>query len=216
MLKYYLVLGILLIQQSVLLGQYRATEWADRDHWQNTEVILKNLDLSPGMAVADIGCHEGYLTMKLSPVVGDRGKVMAVDVEQYKLNKLARRLKQQNIINVKTILGDYDDPKLPLNSLDAVVILDAYHEMDDYQKILKHVYRALKPGGRLVMVEPIAKSRLQWTRKKQAGKHEIAMRYVLTDLKQAGFAIRSKKDPFIDRPSKNDRMWIAVAVKPKS
>ncbi len=216
MLKYYLVLGILLIQQRVLLGQYRATDWADRDHWQNTEAILKSLDLSPGMAVADIGCHEGYLTMKLSPLVGDRGKVMAVDVEQYKLNKLARRLKQQNIVNVKTILGDYDDPKLPLNSLDAVVILDAYHEMDDYHKILKHVYRALKPGGRLVMVEPIAKSRLQWTRKEQVGKHEIAMRYVLTDLKKAGFAIRSKKDPFIHRPSKNDRMWIAVAVKPKS
>lgn len=197
-------------------AQYRASEWADRDTWQNSEAILQSLNLSSGMSVADIGCHEGYLTMKLVSLVGEKGLVMAVDVEQYKLNKLERRLKQKHIDNVKTILGDYDDPKLPISSLDAVVILDAYHEMDDYQQILRHIYQALKPGGRLVLVEPIAASRLKWTRKDQAGKHEIALRYVLADLKEAGFTIRSKKDPFINRPSKNDRMWMAVAIKPKS
>lgn len=168
------------------------------------------------MSVADIGCHEGYLTMKLAPIVGNDGKVLAVDVEQEKLNKLDRRLKEQGIKNVQTVLGAYDNPKLPANSLDAVVILDAYHEMDDYEKILKHIYGALKPGGRLVLIEPIAKERLDWTRKKQAQKHEIALRFALLDLKAAGFTIKSKKDPFIDRPTKSDRMWMAVALKPKS
>ena len=197
-------------------GQYRASEWEDRDSWQNPQTILNSLSLSPGMSVADIGCHEGYLSMKLSDVVGPTGKVLAVDVEQYKLSRLDRRLKDQKIKNVRTILGAYDNPKLPLNSLDAVVILDAYHEMDEYEKILEHVYRALKPGGRLVLVEPIADERVSWTRKQQEKKHEIAMRYALVDLRQSGFSIRSKKDPFIQRPSKNDRMWMVVALKPRS
>ncbi len=168
------------------------------------------------MSVADIGCHEGYLTMKLAPLVGVKGKVLAVDVEKYKLSKLDRRLKEQGIDQVTTVLGDFDNPKLPVNSLDAVVILDAYHEMDDYQKVLGHIFKALKPGGRLVLVEPIAKERMAWTRKKQADKHEIALRFALADLKAAGFSIKKQRDPFIERPSKDDRMWMAVALKPKS
>ncbi len=199
-----------------LQAQYRSSEWKGRDKWQNTSEILKSLQLSSGMQVADIGCHEGYLTFKLAPIVGTQGMVYAVDVEQYKLDRLQRKLDDQDLNNVQAVLGDYDDPKLPANQLDAVVILDAYHEMDDYKEILSHVYQGLKPGGRLVLVEPIAKERVSWSRKRQADKHEIAMRYALEDLKSAGFIISKKRDPFIDRPSKNDRMWMTVALKPKN
>lgn len=197
-----------------LSAQYKASEWEARDKWQNAKAILESLQVTPGMTVADIGCHEGYLTMKLSNLLGPQGKVYAVDVEQHKLTKLDTRLQEMSVRNVHTVLGDYDDPKLSPNSLDAAVILDAYHEMDDYEKILQHLYHALKSGGRLVIVEPIADERLQWNREKQSGKHEIAMRFVLTDLKGAGFSIKKQQDPFIDRPSKNDRMWLVIAVKP--
>ncbi len=199
-----------------LWGQYRASEWEDRDRWQKAEQIIEHMQLDKGMAVADLGCHEGYLTMKLAPVVGPEGRVYAVDVGKSKLDKLESRLKKQRIENVQTVLGSYDDPKLPMNSMDAVVILDAYHEMDHYREILAHLFRALKPGGRLVLVEPIAKEREDWSRDKQAGKHEISMRFALADLTEAGFNIQKKQDPFIDRPSKSDRMWMAVAVKPKN
>ncbi len=208
------LLTLLLLISFNLQAQYRASEWKSRDKWQNAQEILKSLDLQSGSHVADIGCHEGYLTFKLAPLVGDQGKVYAVDVEQYKLDRIQRKLSEHKLKNVETILGDYDDPKLPPNVLDAVVILDTYHEFEDYQTILKHIYQGLKPGGRLVLVEPIAKERLDWSRKRQAVKHEIAMRFAVKDLTEAGFIIKKKRDPFIDRPSKNDRMWMTVALKP--
>ena len=195
-------------------AQYRASEWEARDQWQQVDEILTNLDLSPAMQIADIGCHEGYLTMKLSPVVGDRGRVFAVDIEKHKLTKLSKRLKAESIDNVTTVHGDPDDPKLPVGQLDRVVILDTYHEIKDHQEVLGHIRAALKPGGKFAIIEPIAVSREDWTRKEQAVKHEISIRYVLEDLAQAGFQVQKIMNPFIDRRSKNDQMWMLIATRP--
>lgn len=109
--------------------------------------------------MADVGSHEGYMTVKLAAVVGSAGKVLAVDVSQSKLDKLKDHLSKRNITNVELIKGDYDNPKLPLNALDAVIILDTYHEMDDHDKILQHIKASLKPvadlcsASRLLMNE---------------------------------------------------------------
>ena len=197
-------------------AQYRASEWEARDQWQQVDQIIDYLELSSAMHVADIGCHEGYLTMKLSPLVGDEGQVYAVDIEKYKLARLSKRLKAKSISNVETIHGDADNPRLPAGRLDRIVILDTYHEIEDYEKVLRHLYLALKPGGKLVIIEPIATSRASWTRKEQADKHEISLRYVLEDLDQAGFQVTNTIDPFIDRPSKYDQMWLLVASKPEN
>ena len=167
------------------------------------------------MKVADIGCHEGYLTMKLAPLVGSDGLVYAVDIEKYKLNRLSKRLKDQSITNVQTVHGDPDDPKLPIGELDRVIMLDTYHEIDEHQKVLGHIFESLKPGGKLVLIEPIAEGRKSWSRKEQAEKHEIAIRYALDDLSASGFQVAEKLDPFIDRPSKSDQMWMLVAVRPE-
>ena len=114
---------LVLVSCHAASAQYKATEWDERDKWQKTATILKHLDLQPSMNVADIGCHEGYLTMKISPQVPE-GKVYAVDIENYKLKKLNKRLKDEFITNVLTIHGAPDDPKLPVGSLDRVIILD--------------------------------------------------------------------------------------------
>lgn len=211
-----LILLFWIISFNSLNAQYRASEWEQRDQWQNTSAILENLEIGPSMQIADIGCHEGYLTMKLSPAVGDDGRIYAVDIEKYKLNKLAKRLKEQTITNVTLVHGDPGDPKLPKGALDRVVILDTYHEIEEYSVVLKHIAQSLKPGGKLLIIEPIAKSRESWARKDQAGKHEISLRYVMRDLEQAGFRVDKKMDPFIDRPSKNDQMWMLVATRPAS
>ncbi len=193
---------------------YRESAWEDRDKWQCADKLLGFLKIQEGSHVADIGCHEGYMTVKLSKTVKAKGKVYAIDVDQSRLNTLKRRLEDRKIENVTVVKGDYDNPKLPTNALDAVIILDTYHEMDDHDKILDHIKSSLKKGGRLVLCEPIAENRRGLSRADQETKHELGINYAIEDLEKAGFSIIHKEDPFVDRHDvKGDMMWVIVAVK---
>jgi ubiquinone/menaquinone biosynthesis C-methylase UbiE len=208
------VISLSVSGQDTWKNVYRESAWAERDTWQRADEIIKLLKIKPGSHVADIGCHEGYMTIKLSREVNVKGTVYAVDVDQGKLDLLKKHLTERKIENVTLIKGDYDDPKLPVNSLDAVIILDTYHEMDDHDEILKHIKTSLKYGGRLILCEPIAESRKKLTRAEQENKHELGMNFALEDLKKAGFEIMVQKDPFVDRQKvKGDMMWIIVAQK---
>jgi ubiquinone/menaquinone biosynthesis C-methylase UbiE len=218
MIRFFILMLVFFAHEST--GQdswknvYSESAWVDRDKWQKAEELIRYLNLKPSDQVADVGCHEGYMTVKLSAIVGVTGKVFAVDVEQPKLDKLTTILAKRNINNVQTIKGDYDDPKLPLNQMDAVIILDTYHEMDDHDKILQHIKISLKSGGRLVLSEAIADTRRSATREDQEKKHELGMNFALGDLKKAGFTIVKQQDPFVDRTKeKGDKMWIIVATK---
>ncbi len=193
---------------------YTESAWKDRDQWQRADDIIKNLNLLGNCKVADIGCHEGYMTVKLANIVRNGGKVYAVDIQQTRLDKLSNHLKELQIKNVTTIKGDYDNPHLPLNTLNGAVIVDTYHEMDDHDDMLKHIKAALKEGGRLVICEPIAAERRRLLRSEQERKHELGMNFALQDLQKAGFKIIFSKDPYIDREKiKGDKMWIIVAEK---
>lgn len=191
---------------------YSAHAWSERDKWQKPDELIKLLNLKIGDQAADIGCHEGYMTFKLSKVVGPEGKVYAVDVEESKVKKVESLAAESKIKNITPIKGDYDNPKLPLNTLNAVIILDTYHEMDDHDEVLQHVFKALKPGGRLLLCEPIAESRRKSSRSEQESRHELGMSFALADLKKAGFKITFQQDPFVDRTKeKGDKMWVIVA-----
>jgi len=193
---------------------YRESAWNERDEWQKPNELIRYLNIREGSTVADIGCHEGYMTFKLSAVVGTSGKVYAVDVEQSKLDKLATHIEERKTQNVVPIEGDYDNPRLDPGAVDAVIIVDTYHEMDDHDEILQHIKTALKPGGRLLLCEPIDDERRTASRQAQESKHELAMHYALADLQKAGFKIIIQKDPFIDRTAiKGDKMWLIVAGK---
>ena len=209
-----LLLPCTLLSQDPWKNVYTESAWQERDTWQKPQELIRQLNIREGGAVADIGCHEGYMTMKLSKVVGGRGKVFAVEVDQSKLNKLKDHLEERKITNVKLVKGDNDNPKLPPQSLDAVVILDTYHEMDDHDKILQHIKVALKPGGRIVICEPIADQRKDKSRSEQEARHELGMNYALDDLTKGGFKIIYKNGNFVDRTKvKGDWMWIVVAKK---
>ncbi|MBL7873342.1 MAG: class I SAM-dependent methyltransferase [Cyclobacteriaceae bacterium] len=211
---YMMLLGCNLYAQEAWKNVYTESAWADRDRWQKADELIKQLNLKMGSQVADVGCHEGYMTTKLSKAVGAQGKVYAVDVEQPKLDKLATNLVKRNLTNVQIIKGDYDNPKLPLNSLDAVIILDTYHEMDDHDAILQHIKSALKQNGRLVMCEAIADERRALSRADQERKHELGMNFALEDLKKAGFTVLKEQDSFVDRTKeKGDKMWLIVVRK---
>ncbi len=193
---------------------YSESAWTERDQWQKADELIRYLAIKPGSQVADVGCHEGYMTVKLASAVGAQGKVYAVDVEQQKLDRLETILVKRSLRQVTAIKGDYNNPKLPLNSLDGVIILDAYHEMDSHDEILQHVKAALKPGGRLILCEAVAESRRNSTREEQERRHELGMNFALEDLRKAGFTIVLKKDPFVDRSKeKGDMMWLIVARK---
>jgi ubiquinone/menaquinone biosynthesis C-methylase UbiE len=154
------------------------------------------------------------MTVKLAEAVTSEGHVYAVDVVESKLDLLRKHLADRNISNVKPVKGDYNDPKLPGASLDAVLILDTYHEIDEYDVVLSHIYIALRREGRLVVCEPIAKERRSLPRKAQEQKHELGINYAMDDLRRAGFEIISHLDPFVDRSAvKGDMMWVIVARK---
>lgn len=193
---------------------YTEEAWSERDQWQRPDDIIKQLDLIAGSKVADIGSHEGYMTVKLSKAVGTSGKVYAVDVKQAKLDELKVHIKERGIENVVAIKGDNDNPHLIPNTLNGALIIDTYHEMDDHDEMLRHIKLALKTGGKLVICEPIAADRKELSRSEQERKHEVGMNYVLEDLEKAGFRIIFKQDPYIDRKKiKGDKMWIIVAQK---
>jgi ubiquinone/menaquinone biosynthesis C-methylase UbiE len=193
---------------------YSEQAWKDRDRWQRPAELIRHLNLKPGSQVADVGCHEGYMTMKLASAVGPNGKVFAVDIEQSKLDKLRKHLSDRGITNVAMVKGDEDDPRLSPGTLDAVIILDTYHEMDAHEAMLRHILNALKPGGRLVLCEAIAESRRASSREEQERKHELALSFALDDVRKAGFTVVYKADPFVDRiAEKGDTMWILVVKK---
>lgn len=200
--------------QDIWKDVYSESAWASRDHWQKSQDLINELGLHRGGQVADIGCHEGYMTVKLSAVVGHSGKVYAVDTEQKKLDRLKMVLEKRGITNVVPIKGQYDNPLLPANSLNAVIILDTYHEMVEHESMLRHIKMALKPGGWLILCEAIADSRRASTRQDQERKHELGIQYALEDVKKAGFTIVRQLDPYIDRTEeKGDKMWLLVVKK---
>lgn len=175
-------------------AQYVESDWEERDRWMNIHQILEWADVKPGDIVADIGCHEGYLSIHLSRKIGDDGKVFAIDVREDHLNSLRQHAKDRHLTNIITILGEYDDPKLPEKELDIVFIMDAYHEMDDYMSILSHVRAALKPGGKIVILEKLKEHARGKNREQQAISHTLAPHFVKKELREAGFEVSGVYD----------------------
>lgn len=215
MRTYFLILAMMSV--TVLAhGQYTEDEWKKRDKWMNVTAILEALEIGKGDVVADLGSHEGYMTLHLAKAVGESGKVYAVDVERYKLRNLEKNMKRKKVGNVETILGDYDDPKLEENSLDAIIIMDAYHEMKDYMTILGHVKKALKPGGRLVMLEEIDEFRKEDSRNDQTRNHDLGMNYAKEELQEAGFTITNENEAFGSWEGKKVKtIWLMTATRPE-
>jgi ubiquinone/menaquinone biosynthesis C-methylase UbiE len=135
---------------------YQGAEWlerSERDEEEAPDVALNVLKIAKGASVADIGAGSGFITERLSSRVGPTGKVFANDVQPQMLQILANRLARKKITNVTLVQGDLDDPKLPAASVDLEIMVDVYHEFSQPQSMLRHLREALKPGGRLVLLE---------------------------------------------------------------
>lgn len=182
-----------------LVAQTRAEEEKQREQWQRVADIFRAMDVRPGATVADVGAGDGFFTSRLASAVGPSGQVLAVDVNDAQLDRLRRRLTEQSISNVTVIKGTATDTRLPVVSLDAVLIINAYHEMSEHRAMLESIRSALKPMGRLVIVEPISEARRTATRSEQTRDHEISPEFVLQDVRAAGLRIIGLEDPFAAR-----------------
>jgi ubiquinone/menaquinone biosynthesis C-methylase UbiE len=173
----------------------RARE-AKREKDQRVGDIFTAMGVKPGAVVADIGAGEGFFTVRLSEAVGAEGRVLAVDISASVLRSLRARVEREGLANVEVVEGTTSDPRLPEAALDAALIVNAYHEMTEHQAMLEHIRKALKPGGRLVIVEPISAERRDSTRDEQTRRHEIAPGFVEQDAKSAGYEVAALEDPF--------------------
>jgi ubiquinone/menaquinone biosynthesis C-methylase UbiE len=111
------------------------------------------LGIAEGSVVADLGAASGWFTIRLARRVAPNGFVYAEDVQQPMIEVINRRLPRENLTNVRTVLGSADDPRLPTNTLDAILIVDAYHEMEQPVALLRNAARALKADGRIGIVD---------------------------------------------------------------
>jgi len=125
----------------------------EREEEEHPDQALDDIGIVKGSAVADIGAGSGAITWRLAERVGPAGKVYANDIQQRMLELLRQNMAQRKITNVETVLGAADDPKLPPASVDLEILIDVYHEFSHPQEMLRHLREALKPGGRLVLLE---------------------------------------------------------------
>ena len=188
-----------------------------REKSEKVSEILAALQAAPGKLIADVGAGEGFYSLRIAQAVGPTGRVTAVDVSEKYLEKLRARLRDAKIANVDVVVGAIDDPRLPAGAFDAVLIYNAYHEMTEPDAILKAVFAGLKPGGRLVMAEPLHDNLRSATRADQIKEHEIGDNYVQEELKRAGFEIIDRRPDFLafTSPGHKGGFWLLVASKPQ-
>jgi SAM-dependent methyltransferase len=131
-------------------------EWMDRGPREQEEQPERALDLigiSPGTVVADVGAGSGYMTLRLASRVGPSGKVYANDLQPALLQVVTNKTRAAGLLNVETVLGTEDDARLPERTIDLALLVDVYHEFSRPEEMLQSLNRALKPDGRLVLVE---------------------------------------------------------------
>jgi ubiquinone/menaquinone biosynthesis C-methylase UbiE len=184
------------------LQQLKAVE-AGRDQWQRPADIIRELNLKTGNVVIDFGSGAGYFALKLSDTVGDGGRVLAVDLRRLSLLFLRIRAVLGGKHNIQTIVGSVDDPHLPAGTADAVLIVNTYHELTVPEEILARLWRAVRPGGRLVVVD----------RKASSGEHQVSPGTADAEVRKAGFSVVLRNDEFI-HPAGDESWWLLIADRP--
>lgn len=149
------------------LTEYLGRQIAQTMHWKGAEWLMRRvreqeegpskmreqLQVKLGMVICDMGCGNGYHTLPLAQMVGEKGKILAVDVQPQMIEMLRQNIERQGLKNIEPIQGLYHDPKLPPNTCDLILLVDVYHEFSHPVQMLTSMCAALKPEGQLVLVE---------------------------------------------------------------
>jgi ubiquinone/menaquinone biosynthesis C-methylase UbiE len=135
---------------------HQGIDWLERPKRQQeerTDKLLKALALKPGMVVADIGAGSGYFAFPMAEMVGPKGKILAVDIQEEMLDVIRKRMKERKVTNIEPIKGTETDPKLQAGTVDLILMVDVYHEFSHPYEMTEAMVKALKVGGKLVFVE---------------------------------------------------------------
>jgi ubiquinone/menaquinone biosynthesis C-methylase UbiE len=145
---------------------------------------METLGLAPGKSVADIGAGSGWFTVRAAQRVGASGTVYGVDINPEAIKYIDQRIQKESLTNVKTILSTPDDPKLPKESVDAVLLLKTYHEVDNPVALLEHLRPALRPGARVGIID----------RNGDGTNHGVSKTIVIEEAARAGFHLLDTYD----------------------
>ena len=135
---------------------YHGADWLDRTDRETTEQpehVLDVLGVKPGMTVADVGAGSGYFTVRIAKRIAPNGHVLATDLQPEMLDLLRAKVKEATLTNVVPVLATESDAKLPRGELDLVLMVDVYHELPKPAQTLAQVRAALRPEGRIALVE---------------------------------------------------------------
>jgi len=165
---------------------HEGAAWLERPEREQEEAPSKAiaaLNIRPGEVIADIGAGSGYYTLRLADVVGARGRVYATDIQREMLALIKKKIDARATGNVELVLGTETDARLPAAAIDLALMVDVYHELAQPQTFLRSLAAALKPDGRLVLIE---------FRKEDASvpirpEHKMSVREARMELEAEGF-----------------------------
>jgi precorrin-6B methylase 2 len=160
--------------------------WLDRparDSEERPQLTIDALQIEPGQTIADLGAGSGYYTFRIAPLVGEKGRVLAIDVEPRMLRIIGERARRAGVSNVVTVLGTPSDPNLEADSVDLLFMVDVYHELEFPFEVMTRVREALKPGGRVALIEYRAEDPAVMIKPV----HKMSERQIVRELTAAGF-----------------------------
>ena len=165
-------------------GDLSVFESPGRDERLQINRVMDILGISPGKNVADIGAGSGWFTVRAAKRVTDSGTVFAVDINSEAIQYIDTRIQKEQLHNVKTILSKPDDPQLPANTIDAVLLLKTYHEVARPIDLLRHLSTSLRPGAKVGVID----------RNGNGENHGVGREIVIKEASQAGYELCAQYD----------------------
>lgn len=172
---------------------WAGAEWLIRDEREREErcsLMIASLGVKPGMTVCDMGCGNGFYSVQLAKMVGEKGKVYAVDIQPEMLKMLEERAEKAKVANIAPVLGELWDPKLPAGKIDLILLVDVYHEFSHPEQMLAAMRESLAPNGKIVLVEfrgedPEVPIKVE---------HKMSKEQILKELLPNGFKVEKEFD----------------------
>ncbi len=168
---------------------FHSAEWLERLEREQEERpadVIKAMGLKPGDVVADIGCGTGYFVRRMAKVVAPEGKVYGVEIQPEFIEMMKANCAKEGITNVEPVLGGEDDPKLPKGGIDWMLLVDVYHEFQQPQPMLARMREALKPTGKIALIEYRLDGDTALHIRKE---HRMSVKQVLSEWNKAGFEL---------------------------